>query len=49
MELQFSSLMEGAHSTILSACNNASGGCDSSGCDNCQSGCEGGTEGCDGT
>lgn len=49
MKLQFASLIEDADPTILSACDNSSGGCDNSGCDTCQSGCEGGTESCDGT
>lgn len=46
MELEFSSLLEGSPSSVLAACDNDTGGCDSSGCDVCQSGCEGG--GCDG-
>lgn len=39
MQLRFVSLMEGANVTVLSACDNDTGGCDvGGGCDVCQSG-----------
>jgi len=46
MLLEFKTLLDGASSTVLSACDNDSGGCDDSGCDVCQSDCE---SDCDGT
>jgi len=49
MELAFSSLIAGASPTVLAACDNDHGGCDTEGCDVCQSGCEGGEDGCDGS
>lgn len=50
MKLQFETLMTNGNSAIFVACDNETGGCDSTGCDVCQSGCEtGGDGGCDGS